>query len=303
MQEREVLGIMKAVEDYETEQRKIRDFNLTSVWEQQAKRHTRAEWDFNNPNRVRDGVYSGSDFGVSSAHKFSGDADASTTKEIKRMKQKEQVRILEQQLHEKEQLRLLERSVEDAHARNVDEQVALTKQYEDESAAQKYRNNKTYSDWNVMLDQERRAKQARDKQDQLAQAELEHQHIDSNGLLREDRTMNSMGAPVRSEWKGMTPKQLAEITAYQAQQMRDNQAGRDRDAAHERAYAENERNVKAQADWNAQEEENARRHQRLRMAAKHGDQVQEKRIKESEIHAHRTEHGFKSWWPFGRDGR
>lgn len=302
-QEREILGVMKAVEEYEVEQRKTRDQNLATVWQQQANRSTRPEWDINNPNRVRDEVYSGSEFGVSSAHSFAGHEETDTTKEIKRMKQRQQVRMLEEQLREKEQLRMLERSVDNAHARNIDEQVALTKQYEDESATQRQQNNMAYSEWNLMLDHERRAKQTRDKQDQLAQAGLEHQHIDTNSLLREDRMMCSTGAPVRSEWKGMTPEQLAEITAYQAQQMREKQEDREREAAHERAYAANERNVKAQADWNAQDDDDSRRRQLMNTAAVHTHQVEEKRGKDAAWQAHREEHGFKNWWPFGQDGR
>jgi hypothetical protein len=302
-QEREVLGIMKAVADFEVEQRKARDLDLAEVWKQQSKRENRPEWDINDPNGVRDGVYSGADFGISSAQSFPGHEEGGTTKEKRRAKQRQQVLMLEEQLREKEQLRMLERSVEDAHARNVDEQVALTKQYEDLSAAQTYENNKAYGEWNAMLGQQKRAKQARERQDQLSQAQREHQFINNNGLLREDRTYNGVGAPVRSEWKGMTPEQLAEITEAQARQMRENQAQRDREAELERAYAENERQVKRQADANAQADADARRRQLLDTAAVHTNQVEEKRRKDAAYQGYREDNGFKSWWPFGRDGR
>ena len=181
------------------------------------KKDARREWDLNDPKRVAGALparVADTDprCGASSLQKFEGeDLDATERRRVQRQQQQEWAR---QQVEEKLVKKWNEADQQRAYEDRAEEMAFRTFQVEQAIADQRRQAAKTAAEFNRAVAEQKRREKLRDRFDQTQRNLEEIENMINSDLLAE----STNGRPVRSDFKGMTPEQRANVLREQAEQ-------------------------------------------------------------------------------------
>lgn len=277
---------------------------LQNHWTMQSRtNHLRPEADLYDPAQLRkDPVPSIGTVGVSAAQFFDGDKELVGRAE-REEKMREQHAMISDKVAENQRMRELEAEEEALHARILKEQVRLRTQLAHEDAEARRNRNMDVQRTNEYLDHLRKeqARVRRELDEELAQQQF-HAVYDSRHMREDRMTSSQPHRVVKQEWKGMTPQELDNIRATQAQQRSDRAQAR---ADADREEKELDDSIEQMRRFAVTQQRN--HDQEVRAEAFRRRLFQEKQkefydAKADQQYQYDTEVQAE-WWPFGRSDR